>query len=89
MSDATLKSVRLLKHGSGQYLWRPSLDDGAPNTLLGSPVRTSSGMPEAGASAMTVLYGNFSYVTVADRGPTVVQRLNELYAANREVGFCA
>ncbi|MDY0410655.1 phage major capsid protein [Virgibacillus soli] len=30
MNDATIKAIRKLKDGQGQYLWQPSLTAGTP-----------------------------------------------------------
>ncbi|MBT3273393.1 MAG: phage major capsid protein [Spirochaetales bacterium] len=40
-NDATIKAVRKLKDGSGQYLWQPSVQAGRRDTILNKPVRTS------------------------------------------------
>ena len=42
MNDATIKAIRKLKDGQGQYLWQPSLTAGTPDTLLNRPVYTLS-----------------------------------------------
>ena len=84
-----IKAVRKLKDGSGQYLWQPSLTAGTPDTILGRPVRTSAYMPAIAASAKTIAFGDFSYYWIADRQGRSFKRLNELYAANGQVGFLA
>lgn len=89
LNDSTIKAVRKLKDGSGQYLWQPSLTAGTPDTLLGKPVRTSAYMPATAASAKTIAFGDFSYYWIADRQGRSFKRLNELYAANGQVGFLA
>ena len=89
LNDATVKLVRKLKDGQGQYLWQPSLVSGTPDTLLGKPVYTSAYMPTAAADAKTVAFGDFGYYWVADRQGRSFKRLNELYAANGQVGFLA
>lgn len=89
LNDATVKLVRKLKDGQGQYLWQPSLVSGTPDTLLGKPVYTSAYMPTAAAGAKTVAFGDFRYYWVADRQGRSFKRLNELYAANGQVGFLA
>ena len=89
LNDSTIKAVRKLKDGSGQYLWQPSLTAGTPDTILGRPVRTSAYMPAIAASAKTIAFGDFSYYWIADRQGRSFKRLNELYAANGQVGFLA
>lgn len=87
MNDATVKNVRKLKDGNGQYLWQPALTAGQPNMLLGYPVQTSAYMPTAEASKKTIAFGNFKYYWIADRAGRVMQRLNELFAKTGQVGF--
>lgn len=89
LNDATIKLVRKLKDGQGQYLWQPSLVSGTPDTLLGKPVYTSAYMPTAAADAKTVAFGDFGYYWIADRQGRSFKKLNELYAANGQVGFMA
>lgn len=89
MNDATVKVVRKLKDGNGQYIWQPSVQAGQPDTILNRPVKTSAYVPTIAAAAKTIAFGDFSYYWVADRQGRSFQRLNELYAANGQVGFRA
>ena len=89
MNDSTVKAIRKLKDNQGQYLWQPSLTAGAPDLLLGKPVRTSAFMPAIAADAKTIAFGDFSYYWIADRQGRSFKRLNELYAATGQVGFLA
>ena len=87
LNDSTIKAVCKLKDSTGQYLWQPSLVAGTPDTLLGRPVKTSAYMPVIAAGAKTIAFGDFSYYWIADRQGRSFKRLNELYAANGQVGF--
>ena len=87
LNDSTIKAIRKLKDNNGQYLWQPSLVAGTPDTILGRPVKTSAYMPAIAAGAKTVAFGDFSYYWIADRQGRSFKRLNELYAANGQVGF--
>ena len=87
LNDSTIKAIRKLKDNSGQYLWQPSLVAGTPDTILGRPVKTSAFMPAIGASQKTIAFGDFQYYWIADRQGRSFRRLNELYAANGQVGF--
>ncbi|MHB1453928.1 MAG: phage major capsid protein [Saccharofermentanales bacterium] len=88
-NDATVKAIRKLKDGSGQYLWQPSITIGQPDTVLNKPVRTSSYVPTIASTAKTIAFGDFNYYWVADRQGRSFQRLNELFAATGQVGFKA
>lgn len=87
MHDSTALVIRLLKDSNGQYLWQPGLQAGQPDRLLGRPVYTSEAVPQVGAGAKVIAFGDFSAYWIADRQSVGLQRLVELYAANGQVGF--
>lgn len=87
MNDATIKGIRKLKDNNGQYLWQPSLVANTPDTLLGRPIKTSAYMPTMATAAKAIAFGDFKYYWIADRQGRSFKRLNELYAANGQVGF--
>ena len=89
MNDATISAIRKLKDGNGVYLWQPSLQAGEPDKLLGYDLYTSPYVPTMAAGAFTVAFGDFRNYWIADRAGRTVQRLNELYATNGQVGFVA
>lgn len=88
-NDATIKAIRKLKDGNGQYLWQPSVTAGQPDNLLNRPLKTSAYVPVIASAAKTIAVGDFSYYWVADRQGRSFQRLNELFAATDQVGFKA
>ena len=87
VNDSTIKAIRKLKDGNGQYIWQPALKDGDFDTLLGRPVLTSAYMPEIGAKAKPVMFGDLSFYWVGDRQGVTFKRLNERYADMGQVGF--
>jgi len=89
LNDATVKAIRKLKDGTGQYLWQPGIKDGEASTILGRPYFTSSYVPTMAANAKTVIFGNLNYYWIGDREGITFKRLNELYAGNGQVGFLA
>ena len=89
VNDSTVKAIRKLKDGQGQYIWQASVTAGQPDTLLNRPLYTSQFMPTIGANEKTVAFGDFSYYWIADRSGRTFKRLNELYAANGQIGFMA
>jgi predicted phage gp36 major capsid-like protein len=86
-NDATIKAIRKLKDGQGQYLWQPSLTAGTPDTLLNRPVYTSAYAPILEAGSKTIAFGDFGYYWIADRQGRSFKRLNELFATSGQVGF--
>jgi len=89
LNDSTIKLIRKLKDGNGQYLWQPGLRDGETNTILGKSYHTSAFMPEVAAGNKTLLFGDLSFYWIADRQGIVFKRMNELFAGNGQVGFLA
>jgi HK97 family phage major capsid protein len=89
VNDSTVKALRKLKGSDGQYVWSPSIAVGQPDTLLGKPVVTSAFVPAIATGVKTVAFGDFGYYWIADRQNRIFKRLNELYAANGQVGFIA
>lgn len=87
LADSTAKAIRKLKDADGQYIWQPGLTASQPDSILGRPVAISDDVPAMAASAKSILFGDFSYYWIADRVGRTMQRLNELYAANGQVGF--
>ena len=89
MNDATVALLRKLKDQNGQYLWQPSIQAGTPNRLLGYEIYTSPYVPVAEAGTLTVAFGDFKNYWIGDRAGRTVQRLNELYATNGQIGYVA
>jgi HK97 family phage major capsid protein len=90
MADSTIKLIRKIKTGiSGDltYIWQPSLVVGQPDTILGRPVVATGGAPAATTGLVSVALVDLRKYYIADRLGTTMQRLNELYAANGQVGF--
>lgn len=89
LNDSTVKIIRKLKDNNGNYLWQPALTAGAPDTILGRPVVTSSYVPEVAAGKKTIAFGDLSYYWIADRQSRSFKKLTELFATNGQVGFMA
>jgi HK97 family phage major capsid protein len=87
MNDSTALLIRKKKDSTGRYVWQPGLQPGMPDTLLSKPVYISDAMPTVATTAKSLLFGDFSYYTIAERSQRTLVRLNELYAANGQVGF--
>lgn len=87
MHDQTLSLLRKLKDGNGAYLWQPSVQAGEPDRLLGYEIYTSPYVPQVEAGALAIAFGDFKNYWIGDRQGRTVQRLNELYATNGQVGY--
>lgn len=69
MNDLTTAKVRQFKDGSGNYLWQPSAQAGQPASLMGYAHRTDDWMPDVGANAFPVAFGDFR------RGYVIIDRI--------------
>ncbi|MEW4400534.1 phage major capsid protein [Agrobacterium tumefaciens] len=67
MNRTTLASIRKLKDGQGAYLWQPSIQVGAPSTLLARPIIEAVDMPSIAAGAFPIVFGDFSGYRIVDR----------------------
>lgn len=89
MNDATVSLLRKLKDNNGAYLWQPSVQAGQPDKLLGYDIYTSPYVPTVAAGAYAIAFGDFQNYWIGDRAGRTVQRLNELYATNGQIGYVA
>ena len=87
LNDATISIIRKLKDNNGAYLWQPSVQAGQPDRLLGYEIYTSPYVPTAAAGALAIAFGDFKNYWIGDRAGRTVQRLNELYATNGQIGY--
>lgn len=75
MNSNTLSVIRKFKDSTGAFIWQPGLGDGQPATLLGYPVVEVDAMPDIGANALAIAFGQFSAAyLIAERGETAVLR---------------
>jgi len=88
MNGTTITALRLLKDGSGAYIWQPSLADGQPATLLGRPIVEAPDMPDIAANATPIAYGDMQAAfRIYDRigapggGTTSVRRYDDAQLA--------
>lgn len=83
-----VKQIAKLKDGEGQYIWKVSVRDGEPDTILGRPFYMSEYAPNTFTTGLYVgIFGDFSNYLIADALSVRIQRLVELYAATNQVGF--
>ena len=86
-NEELLLQLMTLKDGQGNYIWKPALDIGKPDTILGRPIYTSGYMPGIAKGEKVMTFGDYSYYWVADRSSRTFKRLNERYAEFDQVGF--
>lgn len=86
-NEALVLQLMTLKDNNNNYIWKPGLEIGKPDTLLNRPLKTSAFMPEVKGGSKVMAFGDYSYYWVADRQNRTFRRLNELYARTDQVGF--
>lgn len=75
MNDATCAVIRKVKDGDGNYIWRPGMLEGAPDTLFGKPVEYDDNIDDIGAGKFPIFYANFKRAyLIIDRIGTRVLR---------------
>lgn len=68
MNALTAGKVRQLKDTDGNYLWRPSLAEGNPPTLLGRPIYETPDLDDVAATKTPIVFGDIrAAYRVADR----------------------
>lgn len=89
LSQSARKGIRKLKDTTtGAYLWQPSLQAGAPDTLLSYPVTLNNYMAAPAAGVKSILFGDIreAYV-IRDVSGFALMRLTERWADFLQVGF--
>ncbi len=88
MNSATLAAVRKFKSADGSFLWQAGIIDGQPSRLLGYPVVEAEDMPDIGAGAFPIAFGNFKAgYLIAER--TATRILRDPYTSKPYVQFYA
>lgn len=89
MSEDAYHRLRRIPHYRGHGLWRQNLQEGEPISLLGHPIYICKAMDDVVPGGIPVLFGDFSYFWIGDRGKRVIKRLVERYADHGQVAFLA
>lgn len=94
MHDQSLKAVRKIKDADGRPIFVPGYEQGnpggAPDRLLNRPVQIDQAMPQMGASAKSILFGDFSkYIVREVMDLTMFRMTDSAYTLKGQVGFVA
>lgn len=75
MNRTVEAAIRKFRDTTGQYLWQPSLQAGAPTSLLGYPIAVDDNMPDIAAGSHSLLFGDFrrAYIVVDRIGTRVLR----------------
>ncbi len=93
MNSKTAGTIRKIKDADGRFLWSDGLAAGEPARLLGYPVLIAEDMPNIGADAFPIAFGDFaSGYTIAERPDLRIlrdpfsQKPHVLFYATKRVG---
>lgn len=87
LNDNTLGLLQKLLDKFGRPLWTPGVAVNVPATINGYPYVINQSLSNATAAANPILFGDFSKFKIRKVSAIAVQRLNELFAQNGQVGF--
>lgn len=87
MSNDAYCRLGQLRHYRGNPIWSKGLEDEMPMKLFGYPVYICNHMDDVTPGGIPVLFGDFSYYWIGDRGKRVIKRLVERYADHGQVAF--
>lgn len=59
MNRSVVGAIRKFKDGEGNYLWQPNVEPGEPARLMGYPLAEAEDMPDIGADAHAIAFGDF------------------------------
>ena len=87
MHDSTLRELRKLQTGNGQYVWYENLKKNLPLAIFGHRVFTSPSMPSIDSGKPPILFGNFKHFVIGDRKHRRIKRLTEVHAQQGQVAY--
>lgn len=87
-NDQTLKALRKLKDGEGEYIWQPAnVATGQPDTILNQPYSINQAVATIATGAKTMAFGAFNRYVVRRVNEFSIRRLVERYADFDQTGF--
>ena len=89
MSNDAYCRLGQLRHYRGNPIWSNGLEEEKPMKLFGYPVYICNHMDDVTPGGIPVMFGDFIYYWICDRGKRVIKRLVERYADHGQVAFIA
>ena len=87
VSESAYFTLRKIRTHNGRPVWVPSLAEGEPETLFGYPILVSKHLDAVAPGSKSVLFGDFGYFWIGNRGKRVIKRLTERYADHGQVAY--
>jgi HK97 family phage major capsid protein len=88
-ADQSLGTLRQMVDTVGRPIWEPSVVLGAPDLLLGKPIVADPFMPQFGANALSIAFGDFSQFVVRLVGGVRFERSDDFAFGTDLVSFRA
>ena len=89
MHGDTEATIRSLTGDSFLFASTPAGEGNDMDTLMSKPVFNSDSVATIATGNKTILFGDWSYYGLVERASMSIRRLNELYAANGQIGLLA
>lgn len=87
-NDTTLGALRKLVDGNGMPLWgMKDLTNGEASTILGKSYQINNDMTDIATSATPIVFGDLSKYMIRDVADLSLQRFDEKYMNQLQVGF--
>jgi HK97 family phage major capsid protein len=87
MADSSAGIIRKLKGSDGSPVWQPALTAGAPDLLLGKPVKIVPDFDSFGASKKPIFFGDWSALKLRIAGGLRIDRSADVKFANDQIAF--
>jgi HK97 family phage major capsid protein len=88
MRRSTVKAIRKLKTGDGEYLFDRYMEGGrAIAMLLGYSYGRTEAMPSIASSAYPIIFGDFGGYTIVERAGLTIARYQDSYTGINKVEF--
>ena len=89
MSEDAYRLLRQIKACNGQNIWVDDMKAGEPQMLFGFPIYICKYLDKVVPGGIPVMFGDFSFFWIGDRGKRVFKRLVERFADRGQVAFIA
>lgn len=89
MSEDTYRILRDIRAYNGKVLWTETIAEGEPEKLFGYDIYVCKYLDDVAPGKIPVLFGDFSYYWIGERGKRTFKRLAERFADRCQVAFLA
>ena len=89
ISEEAYGRLRCVRQYNGRLLWNENLQEGEPQKLFGHQIYVCKALDKVAPGSIPVMFGDFRYFWIGDRGKRVMKRLVERYADRGQVAFIA